>query len=144
MPKGLMINLFYKSMQIKSWQIADIGSVFAIITAIFMFYKELISYKGGGDSMPGLGIVLGIVFFLLAGVILILALFLKSEKYGRNIAKIGAILSILIGFGVMGIFFGEFFSGLMSDIEGLIIWLMFVLPGFLLVAAGIYYFWKKV
>ena len=116
----------HKGWQIKSWQIIVAG----VIIQMIIFIPYLTGKLKDADDPAGL--IYGSLFlFLILGVNTMLSFLSGILLYFEKTRKIGAILSII--FGVLGL---NIFSFTMIALGGII--------RLSLLAAGIYYFWKKV
>ncbi len=123
-------------MQIKSWQIAVVGTIPIII---FLLIVAIAMMRGGSD--PEYSLIFGFIGLFGLVIVSIPALCLKSSE--DNIRKFGAIISIFFGLFVLIGIFGMAKGNFMIRWGDFILEAVTLAPGFLLLLAGIYYFWKK-
>lgn len=129
-------------MQIKSWHIALIGIIFNSIFPLYLAFLFVGFWIMRGESHEGTSLLffLGIVSFILLGIILISVIFLRS--YNRKKKKIGAILSMI--FGAFQIFIGfVLICKVGSGFPPHFLVLIICISGLFLFGAGVLYFWKE-
>ncbi len=135
-------------MQIKSWQIGLIAIFIQILFLIYLVYSYFSMYDPSlnNDKLNSVssitGLMLSIELIFMSGITMLL----KSSR----MKKIGAITGILFGIAVFAIFrelFAQFLHDIyLYDIVQMLDYLvaLSIIPSFFLLAAGVYYFWKKV
>jgi hypothetical protein len=127
-PKPLTGNKQNIRYQIKSWQIALMGTIAQVFLVIFLMRQIIYNlFTGEASSLGGALVFVFISIYSIVGVISILLLYFSKTQ------KIGAIISIILGFASM-LFFES------KSVDGI---LVLGIQGIFVTFAGIYSFWKK-